>query len=146
MKKRVLKTNSLLSLFNNYLYDSLLPLNISYYYNFGSILGLCLVVQIITGIFLAMYYIPNIDIAFNSIEHIMREVPYGWLIRYLHANGATLFFFAVYFHIARALLYGSYIGKKTLTWYIGIVLFLLMMITAFIGYTLVWGQMSLWGI
>jgi len=91
-----------------------------------------------------MYYIPNIEMAFNSIEYIMREVPYGWLIRYIHSNGATIFFFSVYIHIARSFLYGSYIGKKKLTWFIGIILFLLMIITAFIGYTLVWGQMSLW--
>jgi ubiquinol-cytochrome c reductase cytochrome b subunit len=143
--RRILKKNPLLSLYNNYLYDSLLPMNISYWYNYGSLLGLCLIIQIVSGIFLAMYYIPQIDLAFNSIEYIMREVPYGWLIRYIHANGASFFFFIVYLHIARSLLYGSYIGKKTLTWNIGIILFLLMIITAFIGYTLVWGQMSLWG-
>lgn len=144
--RRALKKNSLLNIVNNYIYDSPLPLNISYFYNWGSILGLCLVIQIITGILLAMFYVPNIEIAFNSIEYIMREVPYGWLIRYIHANGASFFFLAVYIHIVRALLYGSYVGKKKLTWNIGIILFLLMIITAFIGYTLVWGQMSLWGI
>ena len=145
MNYRQLKKNPLLSLYNNYLYDSLLPLNINYFYNYGSLLGFCLVIQLITGILLAMYYIPNIDLAFNSIEYIMREVPYGWLIRYIHANGASFFFFIVYLHIARSLLYGSFIGKKQLTWNIGVILFLLMIITAFIGYTLVWGQMSLWG-
>lgn len=143
--KRVLKRNPILSIFNNYLYDSLLPLNLSYWYNFGSLLGLCLVIQIISGIFLAMYYIPHIDIAFNSVEYIMREVPYGWLIRYIHANGASFFFAMVYLHIVRGLLYSSYIGKKKLSWYLGVVLFLLMIITGFLGYTLVWGQMSLWG-
>jgi ubiquinol-cytochrome c reductase cytochrome b subunit len=142
--KRLLKKNPLLILINNYLYDSLLPLNINYFYNFGSILGICLILQIITGIFLAMFYVPNINLAFDSIEYIMREVSFGWLIRYLHANGATLFFFIVYIHIARALLYASYTNKKAFTFYIGIVIFLLMIITAFIGYTLVWGQMSLW--
>jgi ubiquinol-cytochrome c reductase cytochrome b subunit len=141
--KRILKNNSILKLLNNYLYDSLLPLNLTYLYNYGSILGLCLIIQIITGILLAMFYVPNIDLAFNSIEYIMREVPYGWLIRYIHANGASLFFIIVYLHISRALLYGSYI--KNMTWNIGTILFLLMIITAFIGYTLVWGQMSLWG-
>jgi ubiquinol-cytochrome c reductase cytochrome b subunit len=141
--KRIIKNNAILKLYNNYLYDSLLPINISYLYNYGSILGLCLIIQIVTGILLAMFYVPNIDLAFNSIEYIMREVPYGWLIRYIHANGASFFFFVVYLHIARALLYGSYLKK--MTWNIGIILFLLMIITAFIGYTLVWGQMSLWG-
>ena len=139
MNKRVLKKNPILSIFNNYLYDSLLPMNLSYWYNFGSLLGLCLIIQIVSGIFLAMYYIPHIDIAFNSVEYIMREVPYGWLIRYIHANGASFFFAMVYLHIVRGLLYSSYIGKKQLSWNIGVVLFLLMIITGFLGYTLVWG-------
>lgn len=143
--RRVLKRNPILSIFNNYLYDSLLPLNLSYWYNFGSLLGLCLIIQIASGIFLAMFYVPHIDIAFNSVEYIMREVPYGWLIRYIHANGASFFFGMVYLHIVRGLLYSSYIGKKQLSWNIGVVLFLLMIITGFLGYTLVWGQMSLWG-
>lgn len=137
--KRVLKKNPILSIFNNYLYDSLLPLNLSYWYNFGSLLGLCLIIQITSGIFLAMFYIPHIDIAFNSVEYIMREVPYGWLIRYIHANGASFFFAMVYLHIVRGLLYSSYVGKKQLSWNIGVVLFLLMIITGFLGYTLVWG-------
>lgn len=137
--KRVLKNNPILSIFNNYLYDSLLPLNLSYWYNFGSLLGLCLIIQITSGIFLAMFYIPHIDIAFNSVEYIMREVPYGWLIRYIHANGASFFFAMVYLHIVRGLLYSSYVGKKQLSWNIGVVLFLLMIITGFLGYTLVWG-------
>lgn len=139
---RYLKKNSLLSIFNNYLYDSFLPQNISYWYNFGSILGIILIIQLISGIFLAMYYIPNINMAFNSIEYIMREVNYGWLIRYIHANGAAFFFLAVYLHMLRGLLYGSY--NKKLTWIIGVILFLLMIITAFIGYSLVYGQMSYW--
>lgn len=141
---RLLKRNSILSIFNNYLYDSLLPVNISYMYNFGSILGIILIIQIISGIFLAMYYIPNINMAFNSIEYIMREVNYGWLIRYLHLNSAAFFFLAVYIHILRGLLYGSF--NKRLTWIIGVILFLLMIITAFIGYSLVYGQMSYWAI
>lgn len=144
MMKRNLKTNNILSIFNNYLYDSLLPINISYLYNFGSILGFCLIIQIITGIFLAMFYVPNIEMAFNSIEYLMREVHYGWLIRYIHANTAAFFFLAVYLHIIRSILYGSYLGSKKLTWIIGVILFLLMIITAFIGYTLVYGQMSYW--
>ena len=141
---RILKSNSILKIFNNYLYDSLLPINISYFYNYGSILGFFLIIQIITGIFLAMYYIPNIDYAFNSIEYIMREVNYGWLIRYLHSNGAALFFLAVYLHMLRGILYGSY--NKKITWIIGVIIFLLMIITAFIGYSLVWGQMSYWAV
>lgn len=142
LKMRILKSKSILSIFNNYLYDGLLANNISYLYNMGSLLGMILVMQIITGIFLAMYYVANINMAFNSIEYIMREVPYGWLIRYLHANGAAFFFLAVYIHIVRGLLYGSF--NKKLTWLIGVILFLLMIITAFIGYSLVWGQMSYW--
>lgn len=139
---RILKTNSLLRNINNYLYDSLLPINISYFYNWGSILGLCLIIQIISGIFLAMYYVGNVNLAFNSIEYIMREVNNGWLIRYIHINTAGFFFLAVYFHILRGLLYCSY--NKKLTWLLGVILFILMIITAFIGYTLVWGQMSFW--
>jgi quinol-cytochrome oxidoreductase complex cytochrome b subunit len=93
-----------------------------------------------------MYYIPNINLAFDSIEYIMRDVSYGWLIRYLHANGASFFFIVVYLHICRGLLYGSYIGKKEIAWNIGVIIFFLMMATAFIGYSLVYGQMSYWGI
>lgn len=139
-----MKRNPLLKIVNNYLYDSLMPLNLDYLYNFGSILGLFLVIQIITGVLLAMNYIPDIALAFDSIEYIMREVPNGYIIRYSHANGAALFFVAVYFHMARGLLYGSY--SKKLTWIIGVLIFLLMIITAFIGYSLVFGQMSYWAI
>ena len=142
--KRLLKGNPLLSKVNNYLYDSLMPLNLNYWFNFGSILGLFLIIQIVTGVLLAMNYIPQVDLAFDSIEYIMREVPYGYIIRYSHANGAALFFVAVYLHIARGLLYGSY--TKTLTWSIGVIIFLFMIITAFIGYSLVYGQMSYWAI
>lgn len=119
------------------------PSNISYLWGFGSILGLCLVIQILTGIFLAMHYTPNVDLAFNSVEHIMRDVNYGWVLRYLHANGASVFFIAVYIHIGRGIYYGGYL--KTMVWGIGIGLFIAMMATAFIGYVLPWGQMSLWG-
>ena len=141
---RILKKNSILSIFNNYLYDSLLPQNLSYMYNLGSILGILFIIQIISGIFLAMYYVPNINMAFNSIEYIMREVNYGWLIRYLHLNCAGFLFLAVYLHMLRGLLYGSF--NKKLTWIIGVILFLFMIITAFIGYSLVYGQMSYWAI
>ncbi len=119
------------------------PSNISYLWGFGSILGLCLVIQILTGIFLAMHYTPHVDMAFNSVEHIMRDVNYGWVLRYLHANGASMFFIAVFIHIGRGIYYGSYL--KTMVWGIGVVIFIVMMATAFIGYCLVWGQMSLWG-
>jgi len=143
---RKLKKNPLLKLVNNYVYDSLMPLNLNYWFNFGSLLGFFLIVQIVTGVLLAMNYIPHVDLAFDSIEYIMREVPYGYLIRYTHANGAALFFIAVYLHMARGLLYGSYSKPKTLTWSIGVIIFFLMIITAFIGYSLVYGQMSYWAI
>ena len=119
------------------------PVNINYYYNFGSFLGICLAIQLITGIFLAMHYTPNIYEAFNSIQHILRDVNKGWLLKYSHANGASAFFVCVYIHIARGLYYGSYLNRGT--WSIGIIILFLMMGTAFIGYVLPWGQMSYWG-
>ena len=109
---RLLKRNPLLKIVNNYVYDSLMPLNLNYWFNFGSLLGLFLIVQIVTGVLLAMNYIPQVDLAFDSIEYIMREVPYGYIIRYTHANGAALFFVVVYLHMARGLLYGSYSKPK----------------------------------
>ncbi len=121
------------------------PKNLSYWWSFGSIAGIALVVQIITGIILAMHYVPNAKYAFDSVEHIMRDVPYGWLIRYIHAVGASMFFVAVYAHIARGLFYGSYKSPRELLWWMGIIIFLLMMATAFMGYVLPWGQMSFWG-
>jgi quinol-cytochrome oxidoreductase complex cytochrome b subunit len=121
------------------------PKNLSYLWNFGSIAGIALVVQILTGIFLAMHYVPNANLAFNSVEHIMRDVRYGWLIRYIHAVGASMFFVTVYAHIARGLYYGSYKAPRELLWWFGIIIFLLMMATAFMGYVLPWGQMSFWG-
>lgn len=119
------------------------PVNINYLYNFGSLLGLCLGTQLITGIFLAMHYNPSIKEAFNSIQHIMRDVNKGWLIKYIHANGASAFFVCVYVHVARGLYYGSYLNRHT--WGIGVFILLVMMGTAFIGYVLPWGQMSFWG-
>jgi ubiquinol-cytochrome c reductase cytochrome b subunit len=113
-------------------------------WNFGSMAGLFLVIQILTGIFLAMHYTPHIDLAFLSVEHIMRDVNHGWLIRYLHANGASFFFFVVYVHIARGLYYGSYQKPRGFTWALGVILLILMMATAFMGYVLPWGQMSFW--
>lgn len=121
------------------------PKNLSYMWNLGSIAGIALLVQILSGLFLAMHYVPNTQMAFNSVEHIMRDVRYGWLIRYIHAVGASMFFVAVYTHIARGLYYGSYKAPREILWWIGIIIFLLMMATAFMGYVLPWGQMSFWG-
>jgi quinol-cytochrome oxidoreductase complex cytochrome b subunit len=121
------------------------PRNLSYMWNFGSLAGMCLVIQILTGIFLAMNYTAHVDYAFDSVERIMRDVNYGWLMRYMHAVGASMFFAVVYIHIARGLYYGSYKKPRELLWFIGIVIFLLMMATAFMGYVLPWGQMSFWG-
>ncbi|XDR06467.1 cytochrome b (mitochondrion) [Brachionichthys hirsutus] len=137
------KTDPLLKIANRALIDLPTPLNISAWWNFGSLLGLCLTAQILTGLFLAMHYTPSTDAAFSSIAHICRDVNYGWLIRNLHANGASFFFICIYAHIARGLYYGSYLNKKT--WNIGVVLLLLTMMTAFVGYVLPWGQMSFWG-
>ena len=142
---RIFKSHPLLSLVNGYLVDSPQPSNISYLWNFGSLLGFCLVIQIITGVTLAMHYNPSVLEAFNSVEHIMRDVNNGWLIRYLHSNTASAFFFIVYLHIGRGLYYGSYRAPRTLVWTIGTVIFILMIVTAFLGYVLPYGQMSLWG-
>jgi len=142
---RIFKSHPLLSLVNGYLVDSPQPSNLSYLWNFGSLLGFCLVIQIITGVTLAMHYNPSVLEAFNSVEHIMRDVNNGWLIRYLHSNTASAFFFIVYLHIGRGLYYGSYRAPRTLVWTIGTVIFILMMATAFLGYVLPYGQMSLWG-
>ncbi len=121
------------------------PRNLSYWWNFGSIAGLVLVVQLVTGIILAMHYTPNADMAFDSVEHIMRDVNYGWLMRYMHANGASMFFMVVYIHIFRGIYYGSYKYPRELLWWIGLLIYLVMMATAFMGYVLPWGQMSYWG-
>jgi ubiquinol-cytochrome c reductase cytochrome b/c1 subunit len=121
------------------------PRNLNYLWTFGGILMLMLVAQIITGVILAMHYTPHATMAFNSVEHIMRDVNYGWLMRYLHANGASMFFVAVYIHIFRGLYYGSYKAPREVLWILGVVIFLLMMATAFMGYVLPWGQMSFWG-
>jgi ubiquinol-cytochrome c reductase cytochrome b subunit len=142
---RILKTNPVLTIFNSYLVDSPQPSSISYLYNFGSLLGLSLVVQIITGIFLAMHFAGTAELAFSSAEHIMRDVNDGWLLRYTHGNMASFFFVAVYLHIARGLYYGSYRSPRIGVWVIGTIIFFLMMATAFLGYVLPYGQMSLWG-
>ena len=121
------------------------PKNLNYWWNFGSLAGFFLLVQIITGIILSMHYTAHVDHAFNSIEHIMRNVNHGWLIRYIHMNGASFFFIVVYIHIFRGLYYGSYKAPRELLWWLGIIILLLMMATAFMGYVLPWGQMSFWG-
>ena len=142
---RILKSHPLLKMVNSYVIDSPQPSNISYLWNFGSLLAFCLIIQIITGVTLGMHYTPNISEAFDSVEHIMRDVNNGWLVRYLHSNTASAFFFLVYLHIGRGLYYGSYKAPRTLVWVLGTVLFICMMATAFLGYVLPYGQMSLWG-
>nr|YP_010394896.1 apocytochrome b [Phytophthora aleatoria]DAZ89333.1 TPA_asm: apocytochrome b [Phytophthora aleatoria] len=136
---------SLFAVLNNHLIDYPTPINLNYFFGFGSLAGIMLVIQILTGIFLAMHYTPHIDLAFNSVEHIMRNVNNGWLIRYTHANGASFFFIVVYVHIFRGLYYGSYITPREALWCSGVIIFILMMATAFMGYVLPWGQMSFWG-
>nr|AHC28174.1 cytochrome b [Pseudoperonospora cubensis] len=141
---RIFKSHPFLKLVNAYVIDHSQPTNISYMWNFGSLLGVCLVVQIITGVTLAMHYNPSVAEAFNSIEHIMRDVNNGWLVRYLHSNTASAFFFLVYLHIGRGIYYGSYRAPRTLAWVIGTIIFIVMVVTAFLGYVLPYGQMSLW--
>nr|AEF79897.1 cytochrome b [Takydromus septentrionalis]AEF79898.1 cytochrome b [Takydromus septentrionalis]AEF79913.1 cytochrome b [Takydromus septentrionalis]AEF79914.1 cytochrome b [Takydromus septentrionalis]AEF79915.1 cytochrome b [Takydromus septentrionalis] len=137
------KQHPLLKIINASFIDLPTPSNISAWWNFGSLLGLCLIIQIMTGLFLAMHYTADILSAFSSIAHIHRDVQYGWLIRNLHANGASMFFICIYLHIGRGLYYGSYLFMET--WNIGVILLLLTMATAFMGYVLPWGQMSFWG-
>nr|YP_010152701.1 cytochrome b [Inpaichthys kerri]QQW50123.1 cytochrome b [Inpaichthys kerri] len=137
------KTHPLFKIANNALVDLPAPSNISAWWNFGSLLLLCLMMQILTGLFLAMHYTSDISTAFSSVAHICRDVNYGWMIRNMHANGASFFFICIYFHIGRGLYYGSYLYKET--WNIGVILLLLVMMTAFVGYVLPWGQMSFWG-
>ena len=122
-----------------------MPKNLNYWWNFGALATVVLVAMIVTGIVLAMHYTPHTSMAFDSVEHIMRDVNYGWLLRYIHANGASMFFIVVYIHIFRGLYYGSYKAPRELLWMIGVVILLLMMATAFMGYVLPWGQMSFWG-
>nr|CAT10125.1 cytochrome b [Testudo horsfieldii] len=143
MAMNLRKTHPMMKIINNSFIDLPSPSNISAWWNFGSLLGICLILQIITGIFLAMHYSPNISLAFSSVAHITRDVQYGWLIRNMHANGASIFFMCIYLHIGRGLYYGSYLHKET--WNTGIILLLTVMATAFMGYVLPWGQMSFWG-
>nr|AIB08134.1 apocytochrome b [Pyropia kanakaensis] len=135
----------LFNIVNNHLIDYPTPINIHYAWNFGFLSAMCLIIQIVTGIFLAMHYTPHVDLAFISVEHIMRDVNFGWLLRYIHANGASMFFIVVYIHIFRGLYFGSYTAPRQFVWVVGVLILLLMIITAFIGYVLPWGQMSLWG-
>nr|YP_009655020.1 cytochrome b [Rhyzopertha dominica]QCI56367.1 cytochrome b [Rhyzopertha dominica] len=143
MKKQLMKISPVTKIINNALIDLPTPSNISIWWNMGSILGLCLIIQIITGLFLTMHYTPNTEMAFNSVVHICRDVNYGWMIRTIHANGASMFFICIYMHIGRGLYYGSY--KLIHTWMVGVIILFLIMATAFLGYVLPWGQMSFWG-
>uniref|UniRef100_A0AAU6QF14 Cytochrome b n=1 Tax=Gatzara jubilaea TaxID=3114391 RepID=A0AAU6QF14_9NEOP len=143
MNKPMRSSHPLLKIANNALVDLPAPSNISAWWNFGSLLGLCLIIQILTGIFLAMHYTADINMAFNSVTHIIRDVNYGWLIRTLHANGASFFFICIYLHIGRGLYYSSYMFMHT--WSVGVIILFLVMATAFMGYVLPWGQMSFWG-
>src|ERR1043166_7514048 len=120
------------------------PKNLNYWWTFGAILSFMLGAQIVTGIVLTMHYTPHVDYAFNSVEHIMRDVNYGWLLRYLHSTGASMFFLAVYVHMFRGLYYGSYKAPREVLWILGVIIYLLMVVTAFMGYVLPWGQMSFW--
>lgn len=145
---RILKSHPLLKLANGYIIDASQPSNLSYMWNFGSLLAVCLVIQIVTGVTLAMHYNPSVLEAFNSVEHIMRDVNNGWLVRYLHANTASAFFFLVYLHIGRGIYYGSYRAPRTLTWAIGTIIFIALVVTAFLGYqhSPKWSNISIYGV
>lgn len=143
MNKPIRLNHPLIKIVNNSLVDLPAPSNISTWWNFGSLLGLCLIIQTLTGLFLAIHYTADIERAFNSVNHICRDVNYGWLLRTLHANGASFFFICIYLHIGRGIYYGSYL--YVYTWRIGVILLFLVIGTAFIGYVLPWGQMSFWG-
>nr|ARH54050.1 cytochrome b [Abax parallelus] len=143
MNKPMRVNHPLFKIINGALIDLPTPSNISLWWNFGSLLGLCLIIQIMTGLFLAMHYTADISMAFNSVNHICRNVNYGWLLRTLHANGASFFFICIYLHIGRGMYYGSY--KFIHTWMVGVIILFLVMGTAFMGYVLPWGQMSFWG-
>lgn len=145
MKRLSILKQPLFSVVNDHLIDYPSPSNLNYLWGFGSLAGLCLIIQIATGIFLAMHYTAHVDLAFLSVEHIMRDVEGGWLLRYMHANGASMFFMVVYIHMFRSLYHCSYASPRESVWCIGVIILLLMIITAFIGYVLPWGQMSFWG-
>nr|QID03246.1 cytochrome b [Formicosepsis sp. LX2018-01] len=143
MNKPIRNTHPIFKIANNALVDLPAPVNISTWWNFGSLLGLCLIIQILTGLFLAMHYTADINMAFNSVNHICRDVNYGWLLRTLHANGASFFFICIYLHVGRGLYYSSYLF--TPTWLVGVIILFMVMGAAFMGYVLPWGQMSFWG-
>nr|YP_011036652.1 cytochrome b [Xestocephalus ishidae]WRK21256.1 cytochrome b [Xestocephalus ishidae] len=143
MNKSLIKKNLLLKMINNSIIDLPAPLNLSMWWNFGSILGMCLMIQVISGIILSMHYNSSTEMAFNSIDHIMRNVNYGWMMRTIHSNGASMFFMCMFLHVGRGMYYGSY--KMIETWMVGTMILLLTMATAFMGYVLPWGQMSFWG-
>lgn len=143
MNKPIRIKHPLFKIINNALVDLPTPSNISIWWNFGSLLGLCLIIQIITGLFLAIHYTADVNIAFNSVDHICRNVNFGWLLRTLHANGASIFFICIYLHVGRGIYYGSYLF--TPTWIVGVLILFVTIATAFIGYVLPWGQMSFWG-
>nr|UXF58364.1 cytochrome b [Hybomitra sp.]UYG48452.1 cytochrome b [Hybomitra sp.] len=143
MNKPLRQEHPLFKIMNNALVDLPAPVNISSWWNFGSLLGLCLIIQILTGLFLAMHYTADISLAFDSVTHICRDVNYGWLLRTLHANGASFFFICIYLHVGRGMYYGSYLFEPT--WLVGVIILFLVMGTAFMGYVLPWGQMSFWG-
>lgn len=143
MNKPLRVKHPILRIANNALVDLPAPINISSWWNFGSLLGLCLIIQILTGLFLAIHYTADINIAFNSVNHICRDVNYGWLLRTMHANGASFFFICIYLHVGRGIYYGSYLF--TPTWLVGVIILFLVIGTAFIGYVLPWGQISFWG-
>jgi len=142
---RLNKTNYFISLIDSHLIHYPTPINLSYAWSFGSLAGLCLIIQIISGLFLATHYVANLEFAFNTIQYIMRDIPNGWFVRYIHSNGASMFFIIVYLHLFRSLFYGSYIKPREYVWISGVIILLLMMGTAFTGYILPWGQMSFWG-
>ncbi len=141
---RFVKQNKII----NFIYHTAIsykpPITLNYFWNYGILALICLIIQLITGIFLAMHYVASPENAFNSIEHIMRDVNYGWLLRYLHANGASMFFLVIYIHMCRGLYYGSYMFPRQILWITGVIIFLIMILTAFMGYVLPWGQMSFW--
>uniref|UniRef100_UPI0030FE9DBB cytochrome b n=1 Tax=Pachylophus rufescens TaxID=3127035 RepID=UPI0030FE9DBB len=143
MNKSIRTIHPLFKIMNNSLVDLPTPINISSWWNFGSLLGLCLIIQILTGLFLAMHYTADINMAFNSVNHICRDVNFGWFLRTLHANGASFFFICIYLHIGRGIYYNSFLYKET--WLVGVIILFLVMGTAFMGYVLPWGQMSFWG-
>nr|YP_011001000.1 cytochrome b [Stomorhina obsoleta]WPN85797.1 cytochrome b [Stomorhina obsoleta] len=143
MNKPLRIKHPIFSIANNALVDLPAPINISAWWNFGSLLFLCLMIQILTGLFLAMHYTADVNMAFNSVNHICRDVNYGWLLRTMHANGASFFFICIYLHVGRGMYYGSYLF--TPTWLVGVIILFLVMATAFMGYVLPWGQMSFWG-